>query len=176
MKLIPLLLLFTISIHAFSQTTGNMVTMNGIGDIKVGMTWPNLEKLLKQPLKLKNLLKKDDWQKDTFSVSYKNIPYRIVLDRNSANNKPEDLVVSEVFSSSPLVKTRSGISIGDDKIKIINTYEGYVIYLMPEYVESVKSKTRSTVWLLSDESDTVIVFYLDSNKVTGICVMYFEGC
>ena len=74
------------------------------------------------------------------------------------------------------MKTRSGIGIGDDKYKIISTYEGYTIWIMPEYENNytTKSKTKSSIWLHGD-SRNVIIFYLNNNKVTGMSVTYFEG-
>jgi hypothetical protein len=53
-----------------------------------------------------------------------------------------------------------------------------MIQIMPEYEKdyTIKSKTRSTVWLYGDESGKVIIFYLTNNTVTGFSVMYNEGC
>ena len=92
--------------------------------------------------------------------------------------KSQGYIVYEVRSSSPQLKTKSGIGIGDDKLKIVSTYSDYLIHIMPEYENNytVKSKTRSTVWLYGDESGKVIIFYLTNNKVTGFAVMYNEGC
>lgn len=47
---------------------------------------------------------------------------------------------------------------------------------MPEYENNytVKSKTKSTIWLHGDDGN-VIIFNLDNNKVVAMRVTYFEG-
>jgi hypothetical protein len=161
-----------------AQTATTTVSMAGIGDVKVGMKKADLEKLLNSPIQLKNLLKKEDWSRDTVNCTYKNIPMQVVFDKSYVDENKSDIVVWEVKSSGPQLKTRSGIGIGDDKYKIISTYEGYTIYIMPEYENNytTKSKNKSTIWLHGDDSGMVIIFYLTDNKVTAICVTYNEGC
>ncbi|HVG41447.1 MAG TPA: hypothetical protein VM888_07525 [Chitinophagaceae bacterium] len=167
-------LFIIITSRAQSFTT---VTMAGIGEIKVGMKKADLEKLIGTPIKLKNLLKKES-DRDTVLCTYKDIPMQVVLDKNFTADNLSEIVVWEVKSSSPQLKTKSGIGMGEDKLKIITTYEGYIIFLMPEYENNytVKSKTKSTVTLRGDESGNVIIFYLTNNKVTAISVTYEEGC
>lgn len=179
MKLILILLLILNSFKVYSQNTAPLVSMNGIGDIKVGMKKPDVEKLTGQTIKLVNLVKKgDDWNRDTIKISYKDISYELVFDKDYVNEKSQGFIVYEVKSNSPQLKTKSGIGIGDDKLKIVSTYGDYMIQIMPEYEKdyTVKSKTKSTVWLYGDESGKVIIFYLTNNKVTGFSVMYNEGC
>jgi hypothetical protein len=179
MKRIPILLLFIVSINAFSQNTSSLVSMNGIADIKIGMKKTEVEKLTGQSIQLVNLIKKeDDWSRDTIRITHKDISYEIVLDKDYVNEKSQGYIVYEVRSNSPQLKTKSGIGIGDDKLKIVSIYNDYMIQIMPEYEKdyTVKSKTKSTVWLYGDESGKVIIFYLTNNKVTGFAVMYNEGC
>jgi hypothetical protein len=124
MKRIPILLLFIVSINGVAQntTSSSFVSMNGIGDIKIGMKKADVEKLTGQSLKLVNLVKKEDeWSRDTINVTYKNIDYQIVLDKDYVNEKSQGYIVYEVRSSSPQLKTKSGIGIGDDKLKIVST-------------------------------------------------------
>src|SRR5215212_703567 len=171
MKQLPILLLLAFSFTAGSQNNALTVTMNGIGDIKLGMKKADLEKLTGQPVKLINLLKKgEDWNRDTISVLYKEIQYQLVLDKDYINDKKDDVIVYEIKANSPQLKTKSGIAIGDDKLKIVSTYGDYMLQIQPEYENdyTVKSKTKSTVWLFSDEGK-VIIFYLTNNKITGFC-------
>jgi hypothetical protein len=151
--------------------------MNGIGEIRLGMTKSELEKITGQPVKLVKLLKKEDWERDTINIIYKDVPYQVILDKDYINEKSKGFIVYEVKSNSAMLKTKSGIGIGDDKLKIISTYDGYTIQIMPEYENdfTTKSKTRSTIWLHSEDGK-LIVFYLTNNKVTGFSVMYDEGC
>jgi hypothetical protein len=178
MKYLPILLLLSFPAMAFAQSTPVTVTMNGIGEIKLGMKKADVEKLLNQTMKVPNLSKKDgDYYEDTVHALYKGIEVDVIFQKQYIDEKRTDIIVWGVSSKSPLLKTKSGIGIGDDKYKIISTYEGYMIYLMPEYEKdyTVKSKTRSSVWLHGDTGGTMIIFYLYSNKVTSMSVGYDEG-
>ena len=171
---LPLLFLF-FSTYSIAQTISYTVSMSGISEIKIGMTKAALEKLLNQTIKLP--ADKNN-SRDSASCNYNGLNLSIVFEKQEVNNKSE-LVVWEVKSNHPQLKTRSGISIGDDKLKVISTYDGYTIYIMPDYDDAnftIKSKTKSTIWLHGDESGKVIIFYLTNNKVTGMSVTYDEGC
>jgi len=174
---ILLLFLFSATIVK-AQSPSYTVSMSGIGEIKLGMTKSEIEKLLNQTIKLPKLSKAANYERDTVACNYNGLNLSIVFEKEEVNNKPE-VVVWEVKSNHPQLKTRSGITIGDDKLKIISTYDTYTIYIMPEYDDinyTIKSKTKSTIWLHGDESGKVIIFYLTNNKVTGMCVTYDEGC
>ena len=122
--------------------------------------------------------KENNYARDSANCIYNGLSLSIVFEKQEASNKSE-LVVWEVKSSHPQLKTRSGIGIGDDKLKIISTYDNYTIYIMPDYDDAnftIKSKTKSTIWLHGDESGKVIIFYMTNNKVTCMSVTYNEGC
>ena len=171
----PLLLL---SILSYSQDAP-LVSMNGIGEIRIGMKKAALEKLLNKPLPLMHFGRKNDESyEDTAHVVYKGIDMDVFFQQEYGEDKKVSITVSGVRSSSPLLKTRSGITIGDDKIKVITTYESYTMNLVPEYETdgTTKSKTRSTIWLLSDQGSTAIMFHLTNNRITGFSVRANEGC
>jgi hypothetical protein len=177
MKLLLTLLLAAFAFLAKAQNAPLMVTMNGIGDLKLNMKKADAEKVLGITLDLPHVSKKgDDYTLDTVLVKYKNSGVELFFERAYKDDKNFDIVIRELRSESAFLKTRSGIGIGDDKYKIISTYEGYMIYIIPEYEQDsqVKSKTKSSIWLHSDNGN-VIIFYLDSNKVTGMSVTYYEG-
>ncbi len=165
-----------ISFTLVAQTGNYTVNMKGIADFKIGMKKTEVEKLLGQPLKLKNLLIKDEWTRDTILHKYKELDISLVFDKQFVEDNKTEIVLWQAFSSSPLIKTPSGITIGDDKIKIITTYDGYTIHIAPDYEDNftVKSKTKSTVYLYGDEGGNQICFYLDKNKVYAIGVSYME--
>src|SRR5215203_5110177 len=175
MKLLSTFMLTFLSLQVIAQTM--LVTMNGIGDIKLGMKKAQVEKLVNQTFVLSHLSsKKDDAYQDTVQIMYKGMETSVIFQKVYSENDKYDIAVWEIKSNSPQLKTKSGIGIGDDKLKIVTTYEGYVIWIMPEYENdySIKSKTRSSVWLHGDDGN-VIIFYLDKNKVTAMSVTYFEG-
>jgi hypothetical protein len=175
MKLLSTLsfLFFSFLIHAQTIT----VTMAGIGDIKLGMKQAEVERLLNRTLKLPHTnAGNDDYYQDTVHITYKGLDADLIFQRDYIDDKKYTVNVYEIRSSNPLIRTRSGIGIGDDKYKIIRAYEGYTIWIMPEYENNdrVKSKTRSSVWLHGDDGG-LIIFYLDNNRVTGMSVTYEEG-
>jgi hypothetical protein len=178
MKLLSTLALAFLSFTLNAQTTSTTtVTMNGMSDIKLGMKKADFEKLLNQSFKMPHLTaKKDDYYQDTVHINYKGMEADVVFQKEYSENDKSDITLYEIKSSSPQLKTKSGIGIGDDKYKIISTYEGYTIWIMPEYENNytVKSKTKSAVWLHGDNGN-VIIFYLDNNKVTCMSVSYYEG-
>ena len=109
---------------------------------------------------------------DSAQVYYKGIYMQIVFQNIYAADK-RDIAVYSIYSSDPKLKTRSGIRIGDDKLKIINAYEDYSLTLTPEYVDGKKSKARSLIYL--DGESTHIVFHLVNNKVVEISLEQGSG-
>lgn len=176
MKLLSTLLLVFACFILHAQTSVT-VTMTGMGDIKLGMKKAEVEKLLNTTLQTPHLTaKNEDYYQDTVHVNYKGLDADLIFQKEYVDDNKYNISVWEIRSNSPVLKTKSGIGIGDDKYKIISTYEGYVIWIMPEYEKdyTVKSKTRSTIWLHGDAGN-IIVFYLDNNKVTSMSVTYYEG-
>jgi hypothetical protein len=175
MKNILLLILLFITIRNYAQQTYS-ATMNGIGPFKLNMKKAEVEKLLGKEIKLKSLLK-ENWNYDTLSYEYNNIPFTFVFDRQSIGDKSYDVVVREIKSNSTSLKTPSGITIDDDKIKIINTYEAYTIWIVPDYENDYtsRSKTRTTIWVQSDDAGNTIQFHMYMNKVESISVTWNEN-
>ncbi|HVE60302.1 MAG TPA: hypothetical protein VNA26_00685 [Chitinophagaceae bacterium] len=174
MKLTATVLLLLFAYTGFAQT----ISMTGIGDIKIGMKRAELEKLTGTKVKLKNLAQKNGYR-DTLNLTYKEIAYQVQIEKTYMEQDKYEITVAEVRTSNPGIKTKSGIGIGDDKIKIINTYPDYTIHIMPEYEDdayTIKSKTKSIITIYSDETANMITFHLINNKVTAVSVSYSEGC
>jgi hypothetical protein len=177
MKLLPVFLLLFLSLAVKAQTSSTTVTMTGMGDIKLGMKKADFEKLVNQKFKMPHLsAKNDEYYQDTVHVNFKGLEADVIFQKEYSDSDKYDIAIWEIRSTSPQIKTKSGIGIGDDKYKIISTYEDFTIWIMPEYENNytTRSKTKSTIWLHGD-SGNVIIFYLDSNKVTGMSVTYDEG-
>lgn len=169
-------MLFCFTVCA-QQTVMPAVSLAGIGPVKVGMKTSELDRLLTQPVQLRNLLKKE-WSQDTVFFQINDVAYKAVLDKSYDEKDKGSLIVYAVSADNVQLKTKSGIGIGDDKLKIISTYEDYTIHIIPDYEGNPlqKSKVKSTVYLYGEATPTCIIFYLEHNKVTGFCVMYSEGC
>jgi len=160
---------------SYAQQTYS-VTMNGIGPFKLNMKKAEVEKILGKEIKLKNLLK-EDWNYDTLSYEYNSIPFSFVFDRQSIDEKNYDVILREVNSNATALKTPSGITIGDDKIKIVNTYETYTIWIVPDYENdyTTRSKTKSSIWVQGDDTGNTIIFHMYMNKVESISVTWNEN-
>lgn len=174
-KLFTLLfLLATINIYAQQQTY--TVSMTGIGPFKLNMKKADVEKVLGKEIKLRNLLK-EEWNYDTLSYDYNGATFTFVFDRQFIDDKKYDFIVREIKSNSPSLKTPSGITIGDDKLKIINTYELCTIWIVPDYENDYtsRSKTKASIWVQGDNSGNVIIFRMFMNKVESISVTWNES-
>ncbi|MBK7100141.1 MAG: hypothetical protein IPH58_19975 [Sphingobacteriales bacterium] len=79
------------------------------------------------------------------------------------------------------MKTKSGIRLGDDKMKIIETYKDYDFYYSFIYEDDgqgnfKRSKTHSVIQLKGESENSSLFFYLNEGKVEGFEVSVFEGC
>lgn len=175
MKKITALLFLCFSLNALAQNAYK-VTMNGIGPFKIGMTTVEVEKLTGTKLKLVNLLK-EEWAFDSLNIMYNDLPCTLVFDKQFGENNKEQLILREVKSKSNLIATPSGITIGDDKLKIINTYTQYTIWIIPAYENDYKSRstTNTDIMVLGDETGNIILFHLYMNKVASISVTYNDN-
>lgn len=175
MKLFTLLLFVCFSSFVCAQNSLS-VTMSGIGNIKIGMKLADVEKLSGQSIKLNNILK-DDWTYDTVATNINDVDFSLVFDREYVDEKKYDITLKEIGSSNPALKTKSGITIGDDKLKIISTYEAYTMWIVPDYENdyTTRSKTKTTIFLFGDNTGNTILFHLFMNKVESISVAVSEG-
>ncbi|HYH14357.1 MAG TPA: hypothetical protein VD794_04000 [Flavisolibacter sp.] len=178
MKYVYILGLLLCGTAAMAQTNPVSVTMNGIGEIKVGMSKKDLEKLIGVSISSKRL-SDDDWSYDTVRFYHKTIHFEAILSKELDAKQEPYIAVWGITSDNNRLRTKSGISIGDDKLKVINTYEMYSINLSPANEGpdfSTKSKTQSYVTLYSDDGTRTIIFHLTRNKVTAISVAFNLGC
>jgi hypothetical protein len=178
MRKVLLLLFIAITATSFAQNTDYIVSMNGIGSLKIGIKKAAIEKVLGKKIILKYLSDKDSGYADTIKAKYKSIDVNLYLGKQYVDENTQEIVLTGVLSASPLCKTKSGISIGDDKIKIINVYENNSLYVWPDYEDdtySKRSKTKSVISVSFDDSGNSIVFHLVNKKVVSFEVVYYEG-
>jgi len=178
MKKLLFFLFTAVTLHAAAQNTDYIVSMTGIGPLKIGLNKEGLEKLLNKPITLKYLLDKENGYADTIRAKYKSIDVTLYLGKQYLDENKEEIALTGIRSSSPLCKTKAGIGIGDDKIKIINLYENNMLYIWPDFEDDTytkRSKTKSTINVSNDDSDNTIIFYLVNKKVVAFEVTYYEG-
>lgn len=181
-----------------SDPNAVIVSMDGIGDLKIGMNIQSVEKLLKHKLVFshpspgKNVENRDTSDlvardssdiryPDTLSVKYKNTDYEIWFEREwsediDAGNRP--VTISQIISHSPQLKTPSGIGIGDDLQKIVNAYadSDYEINIRPVFDFKTNDHTRikgkSEVTIGNGIVGSNITFFLINNKVESMRVSF----
>ncbi len=178
MKKIIFLLFIAMAMKASAQSNDYLVTMNGIGLLKIGLKKAELEKILNKKITLRYLSDKDSGYADTIKTKYKNIDVTLYLSKQYTNENKAAIYLHGIRTSSPLCQTRSGIKIGDDKIKIISAYENSILNIWPEYEDenyTRRSKTRSVVLVSSDDNNNTIIFYLNNKKLVAFEVTYYEG-
>jgi hypothetical protein len=165
---------------ATAQTTNDyQVTLNGIGAVKIDMSKAVLEKLFNQKINIPEKKNSDDEVFDTVKVNYKSCELDVVIYNKYIDDNNSELAVYAVSGSSSLLKTKSGIAVGDDKIKVINTYPDYYMEVYPAYDPDANgdyktSKTKSVIAIHSNTGNTVLTFSLENNKVVSFRVSVFE--
>jgi hypothetical protein len=168
--LLPILLLVFIKASAQSDTA--IVTLNGIGDIKLEMKLQQVEKILNHKITLHHPERlKQDNETDTVQIQDKGVAMEVVF-----RSLSREITVQAITSYDPKLRTRSGIRIGDDKYKIIRAYEQYSLFITPEYNNEnnwTRSKTKSLITL--EDKSSMIQFYLTNNKLVGIKIQNIEG-
>lgn len=178
MRKILFLLLVCSTFAATAQNNDYLVTAKGIGALKLGMKKAALEKVLNKKITLKYLSDKDSGYADTIKTKYKNADVTLYLGKEYVDENTEVVVLNGILCSSPLCKTKSGIGIGDDKMKIINTYEFNSVNIWPEFEDenyTRRSKTKSVIYVTFDDDENTVVFHLVNKKVVSFEVTYYEG-
>ena len=164
-------------IHAQIAVPDYQASTGGIGPFRIGLSRAATEKLLNLKLKLPKSSPTDSYEMDTVMCNYKEMKLQLVFSRSYfGNDTAQKLGIYSVTSSYPQIKTKSGVGIGDDKIKIVKTYELYRLDISPEWTpESKPNPKRGTVTLYDNESPKVLIFYLDNNIITAIAATQYEG-
>lgn len=180
MKHIALLFCLSVSFNLFAQTSTEnfQVTMTGIGPFKINMKKTDVEKIAGHSIKT---IKDEDGFGDTAVLVYKGVSFTITFYENYIDEKKTETAIYSIKTNSPMVKTKSGIGIGDDKLKIITTYPDFDFNFYFHYIDAEdgsykRSKERSTLSLTGQDSPSIIQFYLNNGKVESFEVTIAEGC
>jgi hypothetical protein len=176
MKKILFLLMISVATGAAAQNSDYIISWTGMGALKIGTKKADLEKIIGKKITLKNLIG-DEGYSDTIKTKYKNIDVQLYLIRQYNEENP-DIVLQGIRITSPLCKTKAGIGIGDDKMKIINVYENNTLYIWPDYDDDTftnRSKTKSVITVSADNIENALTFHLTNKKVVAIEISYSEG-
>ncbi len=167
MKKILVVLFMFLTTNIIAQNKDYLLSLDGIGPIKLGMPLTALEKMLQKKITLKIINVDSVVLTETIHTKYKGINVEIGL----VKWQDETIVVNGITSSSSLCKTKSGVGIGSTRLQIIAAFDGYYIDTTPQYTmvgdKFLKSKTKSTITVKEGEEGNAIVFNLVKNKVVS---------
>jgi hypothetical protein len=171
MKKFFLFLFILFATTAVAQNKDYLLSLDGIGSLKLGMSLTELENVLKTKVTLKVINVDSVRLTETINTKYKGINVAIDL----IKWQDETIVIDGISASSPLCKTKSGIGVGSTKLQIIAAYEGYHIDAKPVFDydndKLVKSKTMSAVTVKEDKEGYAIIFKLVNNKVVSFEIL-----
>ena len=179
MKKIFLSIFILISVISLAQNKDYIISREGLGELKFGMSQAKVEELLKKKIVLtKNYLDTlYGSYDDTAKIIYKNIPVELEFHRTFTDSNTLYMRLTGIKAKSSLCKTASGIGIGSDKLKIIAAYDTCHITIQPgyyNYFETEKGIGKSTISILDDGASTedgsnsyTTLFFLLNNKVVS---------
>lgn len=155
-----------------NENTDYLVTLDGIGPVKVSMTQEEIGKLLNQKVPLSNPTDtvSGSWE-DSATIKYKDAEIKLSFVRTYMSEDIFYMRITGMKTSNPLCKTEKGIGIGAGKQQIIDAFENYLLILTPEYEDTTyttRSKTRYSINVREDWEGKEIIFYLKDNKVFSI--------
>ena len=166
-------LILICSISYCQKNNYHIIDDNGIGELKIGMTQEEVEKLLKTKFTLRNALTKAISHIDTAFVTYKNMKIEVSFERYYSTDTNFVMQVNRLTTSSPLCKTTNGIGVGADKFTVVNKYETQRITLYPDFEDgdsNKMSKTRSGINVYYYESERYLGFSMVNKKVVSLSV------
>ncbi|HEY6063191.1 MAG TPA: hypothetical protein VIV35_06255 [Chitinophagaceae bacterium] len=163
-----------------NENTGYTISKDGIGELKIGMTQTEVEKLLGQQFNFHAMKDSAGWWQDTVKAKYKEIDVSLYFERQYIDDDSTMMQLAGVETSNPLCKTGSGIGIGDEKPTIISAYDDNPIDMGPEF-EPVNdstwlpSKTKYNINVKDDKYDRELIFHLLNKKVVSLQAAMIMG-
>ncbi len=179
MKKICFLFFIVVAACTAAQNKEQLITMNGLGSLKLGMSQAEVEKLLNKKIEMtKNYLDTVNGSyQDTAKTTYEDIAVQLEFQKSFYAPYKFRMRLIGIRANSPLCKTEAGIGVGSDQLKIVAAYDNYHVKIQPGYVnyyETEKGKGKSTLSVLDDAASTMdgsdaytMVFYLLNKKVVS---------
>jgi len=165
MKKISLLLFFAVTTCcAGAQKNDYTVSFNGIGELKLGMSKAELEKLLNSKIVLKHI-GVDEVYVETIQAKYLGKEISLYLFRSD----DKIAILESVGVTDPVFKTADGIGIGTDQATIVNKYEDQLLIIHPDFLDDNALKNRTIIKLAKiDNYRSAIIFTMVNKKVVAI--------
>lgn len=163
-----------------NETTAYTISKDGIGELKIGMTKTEVEKLLNQQFQFNAMKDSAGYWQDTVKTKYKEIEVSLYFERQYTDNDNTIMQLAGVETGSPLCKTASGIGIGDEKPAILSAYDDNPIDMGPEFEPAndstwLPSKTKYYINVKDDKYDRELIFHLTNKKVSSLQAAIIMG-
>jgi hypothetical protein len=155
------------------ENTAYTISKDGIGELKIGMTQTEVEKLLNQQFQFNAMKDSAGYWQDTVKAKYREIEVSLYFERQYVDDDSSYMQLSGVETSNPLCKTASGIGIGGEKPAILSSYDDNPIDMGPEFEQVndstwLPSKTKYSVNIKDDKYDKELTFHLLNKKVVSL--------
>lgn len=150
-----------------AQKNDNILSFEGIGSLRLGMSKAELEKLLNMKIVLKHI-GIDEVYVETISVKFQGADLELYLMRN----EEKTAVLESITTKNPVYKTKEGIGVGTDELTIINKYEDHMLIIQPGYDDGPDFKRARGITTITlahlDDIRSAIIFTLENKKVVKI--------
>lgn len=162
------------------ENTAYTISKDGIGELKIGLTQAEVEKLLNQRFQFNALKDSAGYWQDTVKTKYREIEVSLYFERQYVDEDSSMMQLAGVETSSPLCKTASGIGIGEEKPAIIAAFDDNPINMGPEF-EQINdstwspSKTKYSINVRDDKYDRELIFHLINKKVSSLQASIIMG-
>ncbi len=157
-----------------------LISKDGIGELKVGMTKKDIEKLLQESLVMQHANDTGEIWSDTAIVKYGEIEVTLSFQKIYSEKPTDEMELYGLSTSSPLCRTADGLGVGDDKYAVLSAYEDNPISMGPENIQLNDttwgfSKTNYNIYVSDDKWDKQITFLLVDKKVVKLEAMVHMG-
>ncbi len=147
-----------------------VISKDGIGDLKIGMTQGEVEKIVGQSFNLK--ADKDSWS-DTVKVKYKDIDVSLYFMREYVTEDSGYMKLGGLETSSSLCKTADGLGVGDERSTILSSYENNPITMGPDSemlndTTWAMSKIKYSIYVKDTSWEKEVIFHLINKKVSSL--------
>ncbi len=176
-KSFVLIAIFVLAILHLQAQDANVISTMRMGIFKLKATTADIEKAMGQKIKVKH---KEGNYFDTAKIMFNQANYTLSFIKryNENASAPEVWELYAVSSANTVLKTKSGMGIGNTKTEILTTYDKNDITINNDwdYKEKGNAKDKIQFVTLNDyEAGTTLIFKTEDRVVKSIEVRLYEG-
>ena len=147
-----------------AQKNNYTLSFDGVGELKLGMSKAELEKLLHSKIVLKHI-GVDEVYEETIQAKYLGRDVTLSLFRS----EDRIAVLESVRVTDPVFKTADGTGIGTDQSTIVNKYEDQLLIIHPDFFDNNAVRNQTIIKLAKiDNYRAAIIFTMVNKKVVAM--------